>query len=347
VREVPALPRSGSWIPRPTGPGTLGRTGAGGLVAAAFAGAALLVACGGPVQKTADAALAANEAAPPASQTGGFDGARAWGYLEKLVSFGPRPPDTPNIRREQQFLVHQLQSFGCQVSEDNFHAQTGVGRLAMENIVAKVPGRSPDIVLLLSHYDTLRLAGFVGADDGGSSTALLLEVAHDLCGRPSPLTVWIAFLDGEEDQTNFADQQQAQTTWSDNNSTFGSRELAAKLELSGQLKCVRAVILADMIGDRQLDLKRETNSTPWLTDLVWQTADRLGYRQYFLNDSIAVEDDHIPFLRRGVPAVDLIDFDYPYWHTTQDTLDKVSAKSVAIVGHVILETVAALEKKFS
>ncbi len=310
---------------------------AGALAAAGLAGAALLAACHAPAQKTADAALAAVPAAPPAGETGGFDGARAFAQLEKLVSFGPRPPGSAAIEREQDYIKSQLEGYGCAVEEDRFHASTPIGPVAMRNLVAQAPGRRPGAILLLTHDDTLRLAGFVGADDSASSTALMLELARIVCGKKQPLAVWIAFLDGEE----------AFAKWSDIDGTYGSRELAARLELSGRLKRVRAVILADMIGDRDLDLRRETNSTRWLTDLVWQTAERLGYQRYFLNDSITVEDDHIPFLRRGVPAVDLIDFDYPYWHTTQDTLDKVSPKSVAIVGHVILETIAALEKKFS
>jgi Peptidase family M28 len=308
-------------------------------VAAVLAAALLALGCHGPAEQAAGNPPAASQAAPPAARTGGFDGARAFAQLEKLVSFGPRTPGTEAIRREQDYIKSQLESYGCAVEEDNFHASTPIGSVAMRNLVAKAPGASPraGAILLLTHDDTLRLAGFVGADDSGSSTALMLEMARVVCGTKRPLAVWIAFLDGEE----------AFIQWSDTDGTYGSRELAARLALSGQLKRVRAVILADMIGDRQLDIRRETNSTPWLTDLVWQTADRLGYRGYFLEESITVEDDHIPFVRRGVPAVDLIDFDYPYWHTTEDTLDKVSAKSIAIVGHVILETIAALEKKFA
>jgi glutaminyl-peptide cyclotransferase len=310
---------------------------------------AAALACGS--SHSSDASQAVKTAppapAPPASQTGGFDGARAWKYLEKIVSFGPRPPATPNIHREQAWLVSQLQSFGCQVSEDNFHAQTGVGNLAMENIIAKVPGHDPGILLLLSHYDTVRLPGFVGADDGGSSTALLLEIAHDICGKPQQLTVWIAFLDGEEEQTNFQTEQQAQTTWTSDNNTFGSRELAASMDLSGDLKKVKALLLADMIGDANLDITRESNSTPWLEDLVWSVAKRMGYSQYFLNTYMSVTDDHTPFLSRHVPSADIIDFDYPYWHTTEDTLDKCSPHSLAVVGHVFLGSIQALDQKFA
>ena len=325
-------------------------SGSGPVALGAVLLCAAALACGGSHSRegaNANAAAARPAPAPPASETGGFDGARAWSYLEKIVSFGPRPPDTPNIRREQAYLVSQLQSFGCQVSEDNFQAQTGVGKLSMENIVAKVPGRDPGIVLLLSHYDTVRLPGFVGADDGGSSTALLLEVARNLCGKPRPLTVWIAFLDGEEEQTDFQTEQQAQTIWTSNNNTFGSRELAASMDLSGDLKRVKALLLADMIGDANLGVTRESNSTPWLEDLVWSVAKRLGYSQYFLSSSMPVTDDHTPFVSRHVPSADIIDFNYPYWHTTQDTIDKCSPHSLAVVGHVFLESIVALDQKFA
>jgi Zn-dependent M28 family amino/carboxypeptidase len=241
----------------------------------------------------------------------------------------------------QDYIRSQLKSFGCATDEDAFNAQTPIGTLAMDNIVAKIPGNGQGIILLLTHYDTLRLDNFVGAEDSGSSTGLMLEMARILCSQPKRTNaVWIAFLDGEEAQVN----------WDTNNDhTYGSRELAARLALSGDLKRVRAVILADMIGQKDLHILRESNSTKWLTDLVWKTADRLGYTGIFLPREINVGDDHQPFLDRGVPAVDIIDLeDYSqerYWHTPQDTLDKISPRSLAIVGHVILESVAELQKR--
>lgn len=320
---------------------------AGAAMAALLCAATL--ACGVThAPSTTDAAPAASSAsAPPASQTGGFDGQQAWQYLVKIVGFGPRPPASANIRREQQYLASQLKSFGCAVSEDNFHAQTGVGPLSMDNIVAEIPGKSPDIILLLSHYDTVRLPGFVGADDGGSSTAALLELGRVYCGHPQALTIRLAFLDGEEEQTNFQTEQQAQTIWTKNNNTYGSRELAASMDNSGALKRVKALILLDMIGDANLDMTKDTTSTAWLQNMVWSAAKKLGYGQYFTDHSMAVTDDHTPFLGRDVPSVDIIDFDYPAWHTTQDTLDKCSAHSLAVVGHVVVETIKALGQKFA
>jgi predicted small lipoprotein YifL len=275
------------------------------------------------------------DAAPPASQTGGFDGQRAWNDLLRLVSFGPRPPGSENLKRARAYIVSQLEAAGCAVEVQLFHAQTPIGTLPMANVIARSGKPDGGLILLLTHYDTLRLENFVGADDGASSSAVMLELARQLCRASLPTAVWIAFLDGEE----------AQVQWSDTDSLYGSRELAARLALSGDLRRVRAVLLADMVGDRDLDILREENSTPWLTDLVWSVARRLGYGRYFLDRSQAVEDDHLPFLRRGVAAVDLIDFDYPYWHTPADTPDKCSARSLAIVGHVLLETVRELARR--
>lgn len=308
------------------------------------------IACSGTSHPAADADAPSTTgpyAAPPPSQTGGFNGTRAWSYLVKIVDFGPRPPGSANIQREQRYLAGELNSFGCKVTQDHFKAETGVGLVHMDDIIAKIPGKSPHIVLLLSHYDTLRLPGFVGADDGGSSTALLLEVAHDLCGHPGPLTVWIAFVDGEETQLNFTSSHEAQTVWQTDNSLYGSRELAADMELSGKLEQVKAVMLADMIGYKHLRIDKDSTSTPWLVNLVWGVADRLGYSKYFLTKSMAVTDDHTPFLKKGLSAIDVICFNYPYWHTVQDTLNKCSPHSLAVVGHVFLASIKALDKKFA
>jgi glutaminyl-peptide cyclotransferase len=346
----------------------------GGIFCGAIlaASALLLVACGRgssgsstsntPASSSAPsitnaAALAAQpaadpaEAAPPASQTGGFDGAKAYDYTAKLVSFGPRPPGTDAIHRTQDYISSQLKSFGCAVDEDAFHAQTPNGEVAMKNIVAKIPSEGQGIILLLTHYDTLRLDNFVGAEDGGSSSGLMLEMASLLCGaqKKQANSVWIAFLDGEEAQV--VENGVAQWNSDESDSVYGSRELAASLAVAGDAKRVRAVILADMIGQKNLHILREQDSTKWLVDLVWSTASRLGYGNIFSQQQTQVSDDHDPFLKHGLPAVDIIDLqDYSqagYWHTPQDTLDKISPRSLAIVGHVILESVAELQNKMS
>jgi glutaminyl-peptide cyclotransferase len=331
-----------------------------------FAAAIFCVGCGhdAPSSKPAPAATAgsveaatppvipASEQAPPAAQTGGFDGAKAYEYTAKLVAFGPRPPASDAIHRTQDYILGELKGFGCETDVDDFHASTPIGQVAMKNIVAKTPGsgNAKGIILLLTHYDTLRKESreyhgtgpgdFVGAVDGGSSTGLMLEMASILCAGPqSPSAVWLGFVDGEE----------SFVLWDkDNDNTYGSRQLAAKMAASGELKRVRAVILADMVGPQNLKISREANSTPWLTDVVWSTAARLGYKDQFLAvNAPAIADDHLSFTHRGVAGVDLIDLnDYPYWHTQEDTMDKVSPKSLAIVGHVMLASIAELQKQF-
>lgn len=288
-------------------------------------------------------------AASSSSMTDGFDGARAYEHVRRLVEIGPRPPGSDGIHRAQSYIIGQLKSFGCQVEEHGFHGSTALGDIAMKNIIAKIPGTGRDIVLYTTHYDTLRMANFVGADDGGSGTGTMLELARLFCERKTKneMNVWIVFFDGEETQNQWTDKASVQ--WSDTNSTYGSREMAASMALSGELKRVKAMILADMIGPSDLKIKRDTGSTPWLTDLIWATAARLGYGKVFVDENTTVGgDDHFSFIRRGVAGCDIIDFDVAatYWHTPQDTLDKVDARSLAMVGHVFVETLPALEKKF-
>jgi len=200
----------------------------------------------------------------------------------------------------------------------------------------KIPGVRPGVVLFAGHYDTKRLENFVGADDGGSSTAVMLELARVLCGKRGRDSVWIAFLDGEE----------AVVEWRDLDNTYGSRQMAARLAANGDLKRIKAMLLADMVGYKKLRLRRDSNSTKWVTNLVWEVAKTLGYANIFVDEATDITgDDHYPFLHRGVAATDIIDFEIPYWHTPQDTLDKISARSLAVVGHVFLESLPELARR--
>lgn len=291
----------------------------------------------------ASAAGAALPAAHPPADT--FDGARAYEHVRRLVEIGPRPPDSQGSRRTQAYITGQLQSAGCAVEEHDFHAPTVLGNLSMKNIIAKSPGRRTGILLFATHYDTVRLPRFVGADDGGSGVGAMLELARLVCPRRNALNVWIVFFDGEEAQGNWTDRASVQ--WTETNSTFGSREMAASMALAGDLQRLKAMVLADMIGSANLRIKRDPNSTPWLIDLIWKAAARRGYGQVFVNDVFPVSgDDHLSFIRRGVAGADVIDFSIPYWHTPEDTLDKVSPESLAIAGRVLAETLGDLEKKF-
>jgi Zn-dependent M28 family amino/carboxypeptidase len=323
------------------------------LKCAAFLGAMAVVFTGcksdaGAAKKSETAqppfmsAVAANppqipvDALPP-EKTGGFDGKAAYEHVAKMVAFGPRPSGSQALAQTQDYILAQLQSFGCTVETDAFTAQTPAGPIAMKNILVKIQGERPGIILLGTHYDTLKKENFVGADDGGSSTGLMLEMARLLCAKRGQYAVWIAFFDGEE----------AVQAWSDTDSRYGSREMAAKLALSGDLKNVRAFLLADIVGGKNARIPREANSTKSFVDLVYSTAVRLGYGALFVNEEKGADDDHDSFLNRKVPSVDVIgDFvNNGYWHTPQDNMEQISAKTLGQVGHVFAEVVKALQTK--
>jgi hypothetical protein len=295
-----------------------------------------------PPPAAAQASIQPNDEAPPPDKTAGFDGKRAYDHVAKQVSFGPRPAGSPALAQTQDYLLAELKSYGCTTDVDAFGSDTPAGRIAMKNILVKIPGDRPGIILLGTHYDTKRLENFVGADDAGSSTGVMLELARLLCSQKGRYGVWIAFFDGEE---------AVREKWEDPDNCYGSREMAARFAASGDLTKIKAFLLADLVGTRTPHFKRETYSTPALVDLVWGVAKKLGYGNIFLDDSSAIEDDHQSFLKRHVPSVDVIDLDNGpggdvyYWHTPQDSLDKISPKTLAIVGHVFLESVKQLQSK--
>jgi glutaminyl-peptide cyclotransferase len=289
----------------------------------------------------AGTAPAPGDQAPPADTTGGFDGKRAFDQVAKQVSFGPRPPGSPAIAQLQDYMINELKSYGCTVDTDSFSADTPIGRVPMKNILVKIPGEKPGIILLGTHYDTKKMDNFVGADDAGSSTAVMLEIARNLCKQPAgKYAVWIAFFDAEE---------AFNLQWQDPDNTYGSRQMAAQLAQSGDLPKVKAFILADLVGGRNSHFRRDPESTKWVVDLVWSVAARLGYTDVFLSESGGPGgDDHLSFTKRNVPSVDIIDLnpaEVPYWHTTQDTLDKISPKTLAVTGHTILESIKELQKR--
>jgi Zn-dependent M28 family amino/carboxypeptidase len=276
--------------------------------------------------------------AAAALQAADFSGASALEFTRRAVAFGPRPPGSPAILRLQAYILEQLKTCKCQVMEDDFTAQTPIGAIRMKNIIARFPGKSGSAIAISGHYDTKLFPGrkFVGASDGGSSTGFLLELARALAARPRADDVYLAWFDGEES---------IREEWRDPDNRYGSRHLAERWEKDGTLRRIKALINVDMIGDKRLNLKRETAGDARLNRLVWQTAAELGFAAYFVNDSISTEDDHIPFVQRGVPAIDLIDFDYPPWHTDEDTLDKISAQSLETVGLVVMEVIRRLERQ--
>jgi Zn-dependent M28 family amino/carboxypeptidase len=269
------------------------------------------------------------------------NGARTLEYVKEIVAFGARPIGSPNHKKLEQYILSRLK--GDQVEDDAFVADTPAGKLPVRNIIAKFPGTRDGIIVIAGHYDTnypLRNTAYVGANDGGSSTALLLELANQLRGNQrNGYSVWLVWTDGEE----------AIHDWSASDSLYGAKHLAAKWQSDGTLKKVKAFLLADMIGDADLNIEREYNSTRSLEDVVLQAATNLGYQSHFFARTVAIEDDHLPFLRAGVPCADLIDLDYGYnnvfHHTPQDTLDKLSIKSLQITGDVILETTRLVDMR--
>ncbi len=262
-------------------------------------------------------------------------------YVKEIVAFGPRPIGSANHQKVEDYIHAHLK--GDLVEDDNFVAGTPDGKFPVRNIIVKYPGTRDGIIMIASHYDTvysLRNTTFVGANDGASSSALLLEIANQLRGKQRDgYSVWLIWDDAEE----------AMEQWSDTDSLYGVRHLVEKWQHDGTLKKTKAFLLEDMIGDADLNIEREQNSTPWLENMIYQAAKRLGYQSHFFGRTIPMEDDHIPFMLRGVPSADLIDYAYGYnnvfWHTTQDTVDKLSPKSLEIVGMVTLETVRMLDKK--
>lgn len=274
-----------------------------------------------------------------------FDGARAFEDLKHMVAFGPRTAGSPALAKTRQWIEGQLAAAGIKVDEDKFTASTPVGPIDMANLIVRVPGASPNVVIVCGHYDTKRFDQFkfVGANDGGSSAALVMELARAMAKRPMPYTLWFLWTDGEE-----AERQQ----WEGNDNDYGSRHLEQELASEGKLDRVKAFILVDMIGDAKLDVREDPTSTPWLTQLEFSVAQRLGYGRYFLAGQQAAVggDDYDPWLAAGVPSVDVIDFDYGpnprsqpgdrdwniYWHTAQDTVAHCSPQSLEVVGRVVL-----------
>ena len=269
-----------------------------------------------------------------------FDSTRAYEDLRRQVGFGPRPSGSAALGQTRQYILAQLKTAGVAAHEDAWDAQTPIGPIRMVNIIATIPGRRTDRIAFATHYDTklFRDFRFVGASDGASSTAGVLELARVLQGRQNDYTIELIFFDGEE----------AVVDWYKNNdNTYGSRHYVQSAQKAGTLAGLKALVLLDMIGDRNLTIRRDSNSTRWLTDLVWASAARLGYRAQFLPDDTTIEDDHVNFVKAGVPSVDIIDLDYPAWHTVQDDLDHVSARSLQIVGDVVLDALPQIEKRLA
>ena len=267
----------------------------------------------------------------------GFDSNRAWEHLRQLVGFGPRPAGSAAIEQARGYVKKQVEAAGLQVVEQAWEDKTPVGPIKMVNLIATIPGASKNRLIIGGHYDTKRFREFrfLGANDGGSSAAFLIELARVLKSRKNALTIELLFLDGEE----------AVVDWTGTDNTYGSRHYVATARQNGSVATAKAFILVDMIGDRDLQTTRDTRSTPWLDDIIRSAARAQKLGDHFAGPALALEDDHVPFLAAGIPSVDIIDFDFPAWHTAGDTLDVVSARSLQIVGDVLLAALPQIEAR--
>ncbi|HYT77252.1 MAG TPA: M28 family peptidase [Vicinamibacterales bacterium] len=281
-----------------------------------------------------------------------FDGGRAYEDLRQMVAIGPRPAGSPAIEKTRDYIKKQLTAAGLKPEEQPFDAQTPIGVIHMVNIRATLAGPSmpPGTsqahdrghIVIGGHYDTklFHEFPFVGASDGASSAAFLLEIARAFKGRVNRVPIELLFLDGEE---------AVRKEWDDKSTdhTYGSRYYVQQLQRAGAVKDVRAFILVDMIADRDLDIRREQYSTGWLTDAIWGAARRLN-RPEFLDEATPIEDDHLEFLQAGIPSVDIIDLDYACcWHRPEDDLSHVAAGSLQAVGDVLIAALPAIERRLT
>ncbi len=280
----------------------------------------------------------------------GFNGERAMDHARKQIEFGPRPPGSPELEKTRRYIVDQLNSYGLKVTVDEFTAKTPHGDKKMANITAELSGETKTTILVGSHYDTkfYKDMQFVGANDPAASVGTLIEIGRVLGSlRDKPkVTVKLVFFDGEE---AFCEN------WSDcgnpdnPDNTYGSRHYVAQLKAKKEIEDTYALILLDMIGYKKLELGRDSASSRWLQDLIWETGRELGHGKVFVDREEGIGgDDHEPFLRAGIDAVDIIQLNsYPHWHKADDTIDKISAQSMKIVGDTVLASLLKLQDRIT
>ena len=259
-----------------------------------------------------------------------ISGEKALAHVQRLVDFGPRPSGSEAIEKSRHYIEDQLRRSGWQVKRQVFTDDTPRGKVQFVNLIAQFPGQgnAAPLFLLCSHYDTKTFdtIKFVGANDAGSSTGLLLELARVIGQHPNlAAKIELVFFDGEEAYDHF----------SETDGLYGSRYFARQLQASSA-KQFRAGILFDMVGDRSLDVTLPADSPPEIARDIFAAAETLKLRSYFTYLDREMIDDHSPLNAIGIPTIDVIDFDYPWWHTAGDTMDKISAQSLQIVGSVAL-----------
>ncbi len=272
-----------------------------------------------------------------------FDGARAFAETEALVQISPRDAGTGGGRIAAIHLETRLKALGYKTVVDTFSEETPTGKMFFNNVLGRLPGNTDRLIILASHFDTK--AGisedFQGANDSGSSSGILLELARVLSeGAPFETEFLVAFFDGEECRTKYGPTD----------GLHGSRRLAKQILAGGGADWVEAVILLDMVGDKDLNITVPRNSSQKLVKELFFAAHEVGVRPVFSLGPGSILDDHVPFLLAGMPAIDVIDFEYgsapglnDYWHTPNDTMDKLSAESMQTVGDVVLRMVENLQ----
>jgi Zn-dependent M28 family amino/carboxypeptidase len=293
----------------------------------------------------------AQSAKPQTSAPAPFDSSKAYEHLRQMVAIGPRPPGSAALKQTRDYITKQMSAVGITVKEQPFTAQTPVGKIDMINLIATLPGSSKDRILLTGHYDTklIKSSVFVGASDGASSAAILMELARVLKARTHALTYEFVWFDGEEALCNGWDDCKDGTGGPDN--TYGSRYYVQAAQKDGSISSLKAMILFDMIGARDLKVQRDKGmSADWLIDLVWNKAKTMGHSNVFLPTDYGVGgDDHEPFFKAGIPSLDIIDLgDYPQWHNQQaccDDLTHVAARSLQVVADVVLASLPDIEKR--
>jgi Zn-dependent M28 family amino/carboxypeptidase len=292
--------------------------------------------------------LIAAALAAPASLHDGFNSQQAYAYTARIAGFGERWPGSPGHKKTEDLIHQVLQKDGARIEADDFTASTPRGPVAVHNIIGKFNASADPnqrIFILAGHYDTLFQPGFIGANDGASSTAILLAFADALAGRKTKMQIWLVWTDLEEAIHSFDDAD----------GLYGSRHLAEELAANGTARRIRGFFLLDMIGDKDLGVARVTGSDRGLQDFIARAARQLGYSQYFFQYEIDIIDDHVPFIRAGVPAVDVVDAMYgrmgpsfdsmgEFHHSNADTMDKVSQHSLEVAGRTILLTVELLDR---
>ena len=285
----------------------------------------------------------------PAAKSAGVSGQHVLELTQQLLAAAPRRFNgSPGHAAAEAFLKAHFAPEAAKGNfvNDSFVANTPAGPQSMQNLIVKFPGKRDGIIVLASHYETnynLRDMNFVGANDGACTSALLIAIGQYLRAHPPEgYSVWLVFFDGEESVSG---------NWSDTDSLYGSRHLAARWSGDGTLAHIKAFLLADMIGWKELNIDRDGNSTPWLETLLAQAGHETGDSKYLFHDAQAIEDDHLPFQRRGVPVLDIIDYIYgtpsnpeAFHHTEQDTLDKLSPQSLQVSADLFLTMIRLIDQ---